>query len=107
LIEAIAERYRTANRKDKQKILDEFTEVTGFHRKHAIRALRKCVPQERKASTRSRLYDEAVVQALTMLWEAADRICGKRLKRAIPTLLEAMERHGHLALVAEVRERVL
>jgi hypothetical protein len=42
-----------------------------------------------------------------MLWEAADRICGKRLKRAIPTLLEAMERHGHLALVPEVRERVL
>lgn len=107
LIEAIAERYRTANRSEKQKILDEFTEVTGFHRKHAIRALRKRVRQGEKASTRSRLYDEAVVQALTMLWEAADRICGKRLKRAIPTLLEAMERHGHLALAPEVRERVL
>lgn len=107
LIEAIAERYRTANRSDKQKILDEFTEVTGFHRKHAIRALRKSVRQVAKAATRSRLYDEAVVQALTMLWEAADRICGKRLKRAIPALLEAMERHGHLAIASEVRERVL
>ena len=107
LIEAIAERYRTANRSDKQKILDEFTEVTGFHRKHAIRTLRKRDRQAAKAITRSRLYDEAVVQALTMLWEAADRICGKRLKPAIPTLLEAMERHGHLALVPEVRERVL
>lgn len=106
LIQAIAERYRTANRADKQKILDEFTEVTGFHRKHAIRALRQRSKQAAKPA-RSRLYDEAIVQALTILWEAADRICGKRLKPAIPILLEAMERHGHLALALEIREGVL
>jgi hypothetical protein len=41
--------------------------------------------------TRSRLYDEAVVQALTILWEAADRVCGERLKPAIPALVVAME----------------
>jgi len=29
------------SRIDKQKILDEFAEVTGFHRKHAIRVLRQ------------------------------------------------------------------
>jgi len=40
LVHAIAERYRTASRLDKQKILDEFTEVMDFHRKHAIRVLR-------------------------------------------------------------------
>src|SRR3954451_6224154 len=107
LIEAVGERYRGASRTDKQKILDEFTEITGFHRKHAIRTLRKRARQAAKAITRSRVYDEAVVQALTMLWEAADRICGKRLKQAIPVLLEAMERHGHLELAPEVRERVL
>jgi hypothetical protein len=107
LIEAIAERYRTANRTDKQKILDEFTEVTGFHRKHAIRALRREIAGAATTPARSELYDEAAVQALTILWEAADRICGKRLKPAIPALLEAMERHGHLALAPEVRERVL
>jgi len=106
LIQAIAERYRTANRADKQKILDEFTEVTGFHRKHAIRALRQRGKQAAKPA-RVRLYDEAIVQALTIVWEAADRICGKRLKPAIPILLEAMERHGHLALAPEIREGVL
>lgn len=107
LIEAIAERYRTASRNDKQKILDEFTEVTGFHRKHAIRALRRHSRDAAKKLARSRVYDEAVVQALTIFWEAADRICGKRLKPAIPALLQAMERHGHIALAPEVRERVL
>ena len=49
----------------------------------------------------------AIVQALTILSEAADRICGKRLKPAIPVFLEAMERHGHLSLGTEIREGVL
>ena len=31
-----------------------------------------------------------------MVWEAADRICGKRLKAALPHLVGSMERHGHL-----------
>src|SRR5580704_11858523 len=105
LIEAIAGRYHGASRADKKKILDEFIEVTGFHRKHAIRSLRKgaggSVPPAE--GPRARIYDEAVRQTLTILWETADRVCGKRLKPAIPTLLESMERHGHLKLDAEVQ----
>jgi len=107
LIAAISQRYHSASRADKEKILDEFTEVTGFHRKHAIRALRRSGSKDATKPSRSRIYDEAVVQALTIFWEAADRICGKRLKQAIPTLLEAMERHGHVSLDPQVRTRVL
>ena len=108
LIKAIADRYHAVTRIEKKKILDEFIEVTGFHRKHAIRALRKtCGNPSPEKPDRARLYDEAVAQALTILWEAADRICGKRLKLVIPTLVNAMERHGHLQLDAEVRLRVL
>jgi len=36
---ALAERYRIASRKDKGRILDEFTGLTGMHRKHAMRLL--------------------------------------------------------------------
>ena len=32
--------------------------------------------------------------ALTVLWEATDRNCGKHLKKAIPTFITAMERRG-------------
>ena len=32
------------------------------------------------------------------LWEASDRICGKRLKVTIPTLRPSLERHGRLKL---------
>jgi hypothetical protein len=86
LIEAIAGRYHAAGRIEKKRILDEFIEVTGFHRKHAIRALRKtCLQTVTAQPERSRIYNEAAVQALTILWETADRICGKRLKAVIPT----------------------
>ena len=54
-----------------------------------------------------RVDDEAVREALISAWEAADRICGKRLKAILPSLVEAMERHGHLHLDPRVRERVL
>ncbi len=38
-VEAIRERYQRAGRKEKKRILDQFTEVTGYHRKAAIRLL--------------------------------------------------------------------
>ena len=40
LIVAIRERYASAGRPEKAKILDEFVALTGFHRKHAMRLLR-------------------------------------------------------------------
>ena len=97
LVEALRVRYRSAAFGDRIKILDEFVALTGYHRKHAIRVLREEVAVK-MARTRNYLYDEAVRQALTVLWEAADRVCGKRLKALIPILVDAMERHGHLDL---------
>ena len=41
------------------------------------------------------------------MWEASGRICGKRLKAALPYLVESMERQDHLGLNPEVRERLL
>jgi hypothetical protein len=48
-----------------------------------------------------------VREARIVVWEASDRICGKRLRPLLPTLVEAMERHGHVRLVPEVRTRLL
>jgi hypothetical protein len=49
------------------------------------------------------VYDEAVRDALTIVWETSDRVCGKRLRPLLPALVDAMERHGHLKLAPEVR----
>ena len=54
-----------------------------------------------------RIYDEAVREAVILAWEAWDRICGKRLKAALPHLVESMERHAHLDLDPRVRQRLL
>src|SRR5262245_42782988 len=108
LIDAVAARYRAAGRNQKKEILDEFVKVTGFHRKHTIRALKKSAKFETpEPRQRARIYDEAVGEALTIVWEVADRICGKRLRQVIAGLVDAMERHGHLKLEATVRESLL
>jgi len=107
LIEAVGERYRSGTREEKQQILQEFVELTGYHRKHAIRALNRAVEKVSGKRGRKRIYDEAVRGALIVLWEAADRICGKRLKAALPLLVAAMERYEHIALDPDVRQRLL
>ena len=55
------------------------------------------------------LFGEVVLEAdrQGLLSEASDRICGKRLKAALPHLVESMEQHDHLDLDPEVRERLL
>ena len=108
LISALKQRYKSATKSDKTKILDEFVALSGYHRKHAVRLLRDKNDQSSTKSTYSRrIYGEAVIEALIVTWEAADRICGKRLKVVLPNLVEAMERHGHLKLNPEVRQRLL
>ena len=109
LLASIRDRYRESSRKDKTKILDEFIAVTGHHRKHGIRLLAQCEGGADKAGAVKgrRIYDEAVREVVILIWEASDRICGKRLKAAMPHLVESMERHGHLDLDHGVRERLL
>ena len=103
------DRYRESSKKDKGQILDEFIAVTGHHRKHGIRLLGQSGDAGEKLSMIKgrHIYDEAVREAVIMAWEATDRICGKRLTAALPHLVESMERHGHLDLDPEVRERLL
>jgi hypothetical protein len=104
---ALTARYGRASRADKGRIVTEFVAVTGYHRKHAARLLRGGArPDRSKPRPERRLYDDAVREALIVLWEASDRICGKRLKPLIPMLVAAMERHGHLTLDPVVRERL-
>ena len=114
LLATVRDRYRASSRKDKTRILDEFIAVTGHHRKHGIRLLRQSREGEDQEgedhlpeARGRRIYDEAVREAVILVWEASDRICGKRLKAALPHLVESMERHGHLDLDPEVWERLL
>ena len=107
LVTAVAERYQRSTPAERGRILDEFVALTGYHRKHAIRVLNgsSAMPAVRRG--RRSVYDEAVTEGLVVLWEASDRVCGKRLKALLPTLVPALERHGHVALDPRVREQVM
>jgi hypothetical protein len=109
VVSAVAERYRSAKRTEKGRILDELCATTGWHRKHAVRALRQHeTPNEIQAPRRRRRrYGATIKDALTALWEASDRVCGKRLKVMIPTLLSPLEQHGRLQLDKTDRGLVL
>ena len=75
LIQAIAERYHSVARQEKKQILDEFIKVTGYHRKHAVRPLKRTAGS---CGSRHRDHDlttRALPCTLTILREGA---CRKR-----------------------------
>ncbi len=109
LVQAVRDRYQAASRDAKTRILHEFASISGYHRKSAIRILNgaSCLYDDARGRCRPRLYDEAVRQALIVLWEASDRVCGKRLRALLPVLVPSLERNGHLRLAESIRPKLM
>ena len=108
LLLQIAPRYREASPTLKTVILDEFVAATGYARKYAIRLLSQPVaPKMTIVRPRAPHYGLEVQQALHLAWTAANHICAKRLMPFLPTLMESLERHGHLHLSEESRMQLL
>lgn len=107
ILAVVAKRYRAAGRREKGHILDELCATTGWHRKHAVRALRAKMQLPGEPTPRERRYGDTIKDALVALWEASDRVCGKRLKPMIPVLLPALVMHGRLTPTREQRAQLL
>src|ERR1700709_28780 len=100
---ALAGRYALGSRADRGRMLDEFAALTGHHRKHVMRLLRAGTSSGASGPRpERRMYAQATREALIVVWEASDRICGKRLRPLVPILVSAMEQHGHLQLAPGV-----
>ena len=101
-------RYLKAKKAEKQKILDEFTAATGYHRKYAVRVLKHGYKHRlRKPKGRTVIYHGAVVEALEGIWEIYGRICSKRLHPYLPEGIKVLERCGELELAPETKELLL
>jgi hypothetical protein len=111
LLEVVRPRYLKASKFEKQKILDEFTSATGYHRKHAIRVLKNKVQGQNrlkgKTKTYPRVYYGEVVQALEQIWEIYGHLCSKRLQPFLPEALRVLERCQEIELSEETKELLL
>ena len=85
-LKAIHPRYRQAARAEKGRILDEFCQVTGYHRKSALRLLHGPPPGRRPPPRRRRApsYGIRVIQVLAAIWTAAGYPWSVRLKALLP-----------------------
>ena len=93
--QAIRLRYLRASKVEKGKILDEFMQVTGLHRKAAIRLLNRAnQPKIGKRRGRLRQYGPDVAGMLKSVWEASDRLCSKRLQPFLPEMVKVLRQHG-------------
>jgi hypothetical protein len=100
--------YREASTEQKRLLLEAFLQRTGYHRKYAIWLLNQSKEgQQVPARPHLRHYGADVQQALVFAWNKANRICAKRLIPFLPTLIEALERHGHLQLSETCRRQLL
>ena len=107
LLTRTAEDYTSARKGIKSQIVDQLVAATGYGRKHAITLLNHPPGSVSSSRPRRARYDERVKRALVTLWTTANRICAKRLVPFLPELIEVIERHGHLSLPADVREKLL
>jgi hypothetical protein len=117
VVKATARRYQRGRKKEKQKLLDEFTELTGYNRSYARTVLRNHgrqagggkrpeVGNRRRAVSRQG-YDQKVLEALRRVWMILDFICGKRLVAIMPEVLRRLEYFGELKVDGHTREKLL
>jgi hypothetical protein len=105
-VEAIFLRYKRASRKMKSVILNEFCAACGYHRKYAIRLLRKFkrfTKPKKKKRGRKPVYDkEAVLLPLKCIWLTSNLPCSKRLKAILPLRLP-----GYTAIYGELQKEAI
>ncbi len=88
-LRAIHARYRQASLALKQRILDEFCQVSGYHRKYALRLLNGPPPGHPRPRPRRRapIYGSQAIQLLVAIWAAAGFPWSVRLKALLPLWL--------------------
>jgi transposase InsO family protein len=115
-----AVRYRHAGKAVKRVIINEFVDLTGYHRKYAVKVLnaaaktclaevygriviRKVERKKRPKREYAKCYDEPVQVMLERVWNGFNRQCGKLLAPFIRVNLDSISAHRAFAMDDEVR----
>jgi hypothetical protein len=115
-------RYEKASKKEKKEILDEFTRLTGYHRKSAVRLLNakavkqvmvyvdgkpvKVKPEKKRPSNRQgkRIYTDEVIDALRLVWAFFWFKCGKILAPLMRQQMARIAQWPAFAIAEEIAE---
>ena len=88
--------YTKSEKKEKTRLLDHASQMTGFHRKSIIRHIaHKDAKNGRKGrSGAKKRYPEKLLPHIDFLWESMDRISAKRMKMALEDWLPFYRQNG-------------
>jgi hypothetical protein len=117
-------RYQKASKKEKKAILDEFTKLTGYHRKSAVRLLNakpikqvmakidgkliKVKPEKKRPSNRKgkRIYTDEVIDALRLVWTFFWFKCGKILAPLMRQQMAYIAQWRAFGITMEIAEKL-
>ena len=117
-------RYRKASKKEKKALPDEFTKLTGYHRKSAVRLLGampvrqvlmyvdggavKIKPQRKRPSNRKgkRVYTDEAIGCLRLVWAFFRFKCGKILAPLMRQQMRYIEQWPAFAITGEIAEKL-
>jgi len=101
-------KYWKAKRKVKSQLLNDFCDFTQYDRKYALYLLNNPVPAKwKRYKTRSRIYDQEVIDPLLILWRASNEICAERFHPFIPALLPKMVALKELKISNYIEKKLL
>jgi len=108
-IKEIRDRYKRSSRSQKSQLLQDVSDITGYHRKYVTTLFNKPPPDsaERIYAPRAKKYDQIVIKALGTLWTAANEVCAERLHPFIPEFLERLISCGELIVRPETKKKLL
>jgi hypothetical protein len=121
----VAKRYQKSSKKQRGKILDEFTALMDYNRTYASHILSNwgkkvflkrggeavaiIFGEVRKKTKRHRQrhYEGKVVSVLRSIWMISDYLCGKRLAPLLKEILPILEKFKEIKLDAKTRKKLL
>lgn len=114
-LDAIRERYKNSNRRQKGHILTEFCQVCLYSRKHAIRILSQPIGTRPSRAGAVRKYGSDLIPHLKKLWFAMEQMGPRKMAAALPvwlsfysdTSLTPSQREQLLAMSASTIDRLL
>jgi hypothetical protein len=100
------DRYRSSNKSEKGRLLDEIEAVTGMHRKAILRLLNGRLSRKKRSRERGSVYGVEVSHAVLVIARSLDYPCAERLQPNLVWMAHHLHRHGELSVGKESLEKL-